>query len=226
MSVKPGIYRHFKGGMYRVIATALDTETEIQNVVYESVVSGQVFTRPLSMFIEEVPEHGPRFQWEAEDLKNISLTGDERKLTYREMLSTLYSQFLRRLLSDLDGREVFGIYMFRRRELKRKIESLASCHLKFNSQSAATVRDTAELMERYVAQASLLGAIEELREDEGNSVEIFCANPDFGGPAQKIACLGDWTNWERREFFGESLEACFEAALAAYRTKRIHQAGV
>ncbi len=63
--LKPGIYKHFKGGMYRVLHVARDSEDrERELVVYQSLDRGGVWVRPLKMFIEEVERDGykgPRF---------------------------------------------------------------------------------------------------------------------------------------------------------------------
>jgi hypothetical protein len=61
MSVVPGIYQHFKGGLYRVIGTARHTETEEIFVVYENF-DGQLWARPEAMFESLVPgTNQPRF---------------------------------------------------------------------------------------------------------------------------------------------------------------------
>ncbi len=65
----PGIYKHFKGGMYHVYGVANNTETNELVVVYSAQYGprfGKLATRPLPMFIEHVekPEfnyRGPRF---------------------------------------------------------------------------------------------------------------------------------------------------------------------
>lgn len=49
------VYRHFKGNLYRVIAVALNTETEEQMVVYQDVVNtDKVFVRSLDNFLSKV----------------------------------------------------------------------------------------------------------------------------------------------------------------------------
>ena len=69
-TVKPGVYRHFKGNIYHVLGVAENTETGELTVVYIPQYGehkGRLANRDLAMFIEEVdrPEHnykGPRFQ--------------------------------------------------------------------------------------------------------------------------------------------------------------------
>ena len=60
-------YRHFKGGEYKVLALAKDSETQEDVVVYQALYGdGQIWTRPVKMFLEnvnrpEIPYTGPRF---------------------------------------------------------------------------------------------------------------------------------------------------------------------
>lgn len=62
-----GIYRHFKGGMYKTICIGRFSETRHEEyVVYQSVELGHIWIRPLSMFLSEVDRpgyRGPRFTW-------------------------------------------------------------------------------------------------------------------------------------------------------------------
>ena len=63
-----GVYRHFKGGRYEVIALATHSETEETMVVYKALYGeGQVWVRPLKMWTETVVFEGktvPRFALE------------------------------------------------------------------------------------------------------------------------------------------------------------------
>jgi hypothetical protein len=63
--LKPGRYRHFKGGEYTVHGTATHSETGEQLVVYTPLYgAGGMWVRPLSMFLETVEHDGvavPRF---------------------------------------------------------------------------------------------------------------------------------------------------------------------
>ncbi|NHN88148.1 DUF1653 domain-containing protein [Acetobacter conturbans] len=65
--IQPGLYRHYKGGLYTVLHTARHSETEEWLVVYRSEAHGTLWVRPLSMWVELVEGH-PRFLLiEAED---------------------------------------------------------------------------------------------------------------------------------------------------------------
>ncbi len=63
MEIVPGIYRHFKGGVYRVVGLARHSETEEPHVVYLAG-DGRLWIRPVAMFLENVEREdysGPRF---------------------------------------------------------------------------------------------------------------------------------------------------------------------
>ena len=61
-----GVYRHYKGGEYRVMGVARHSETEELLVVYQPQYGERDWwVRPLSMFTEQVEIEGrliPRFQ--------------------------------------------------------------------------------------------------------------------------------------------------------------------
>jgi hypothetical protein len=65
--MKAGIYRHFKGGEYRVEGVARHSETGEELVVYTPLYGeGGLWARPLSMFQETVRHEGrlqPRFEY-------------------------------------------------------------------------------------------------------------------------------------------------------------------
>ena len=48
--IKPGLYRHVNGGMYRVLANATHTETGDKLVIYRDETSGKVWAQPYEMF--------------------------------------------------------------------------------------------------------------------------------------------------------------------------------
>jgi len=55
-------FRHFKGGLYRYVCTALDSETQERMVVYQALYGGGKFwVRPEKMFFESVTRDGKTF---------------------------------------------------------------------------------------------------------------------------------------------------------------------
>ncbi len=53
--IKPGIYRHFKGDLYRVVLIARHTETQEMMVVYHALYGEYgFFARPYEMFASPV----------------------------------------------------------------------------------------------------------------------------------------------------------------------------
>lgn len=60
MSVKVGaLYKHYKGGLYRVIALARHSETLEELVVYQSEEGERaIWVRPLEMFVSSAPLQG------------------------------------------------------------------------------------------------------------------------------------------------------------------------
>lgn len=49
-----GIYKHFKGNLYKVLEIALHCETLEEYVVYKSIETGKTWIRPKSEFLSEV----------------------------------------------------------------------------------------------------------------------------------------------------------------------------
>ena len=59
--VKPGRYRHFKGGEYEVIGVARHSETDEEMVVYRALYgAGELWVRPKAMWNETVERDGRR----------------------------------------------------------------------------------------------------------------------------------------------------------------------
>lgn len=64
--VKPGTYKHYKGGEYEVLGVAKNSETLEDVVVYKHPGNelSELWVRPLEMFLENVTVDGkavPRF---------------------------------------------------------------------------------------------------------------------------------------------------------------------
>ena len=61
--IKPGIYRHFKGGMYQVVGVATNSETGEYMVVYRALYDEKgLWVRPASMWTETVERDGQTYQ--------------------------------------------------------------------------------------------------------------------------------------------------------------------
>ena len=57
--MKLGIYEHYSGKRYKVIGEAKHSETLEKMVIYEALYGeGQIWVRPLKMFLEEVELDG------------------------------------------------------------------------------------------------------------------------------------------------------------------------
>ena len=55
--IKPGLWRHYKGGMYEVLFCATHTETEETMVVYRALYGDRkLWVRPASMWFDPIPD--------------------------------------------------------------------------------------------------------------------------------------------------------------------------
>ena len=63
--IQPGLWKHFKGNLYRVMYVALHSETGEEMVVYQALYGQRgMWVRPASMWLEHVERYGysgPRF---------------------------------------------------------------------------------------------------------------------------------------------------------------------
>ncbi len=67
VEIKLGEYEHYKGKHYKVIGVAKHSETQEEMVVYQALYgNGDMWVRPLTMFMEEIEVDGkkkPRFRF-------------------------------------------------------------------------------------------------------------------------------------------------------------------
>ena len=62
IEIKPGLYRHYKGGLYIVEGVARHTENTGEDlVIYESLDTHRLWARPASMWYDKV-DGKPRFE--------------------------------------------------------------------------------------------------------------------------------------------------------------------
>ena len=70
MKIKEGqIYKHFKGELVKIICIAKNSETEEPMVIYNHLSTGEIWARPLDMFISLVdtskyPEANQKYRFE------------------------------------------------------------------------------------------------------------------------------------------------------------------
>jgi len=63
INIPKGIYKHFKGHVYKVIGIAKHSETLEEQVVYVSISDEtDIWVRPATMFLDTVERDGNRFQ--------------------------------------------------------------------------------------------------------------------------------------------------------------------
>lgn len=71
MTIQPGVYRHYKGGLYRVEGMARHSETLEELVIYRALYGeGALWARPAGMWNESVTVNGcvqPRFAYLGEN---------------------------------------------------------------------------------------------------------------------------------------------------------------
>lgn len=63
-ALRPGLYRHFKGGLYRLLGTAFHSETMELMAVYQPQTGESLWVRPAAMWcglVEREGESVPRF---------------------------------------------------------------------------------------------------------------------------------------------------------------------
>ena len=63
MELKPGLYRHFKGNLYRLLYVAKHSETLEPMVVYQALYGEMgIWVRPAAMWNEQVERDGKIYQ--------------------------------------------------------------------------------------------------------------------------------------------------------------------
>lgn len=75
MSIRTGVYRHYKNKLYEVIGVARHSETEEEHVVYRTLYGNRdLWIRPLAMFDESITVDGrpvKRFTWIADSESSL-----------------------------------------------------------------------------------------------------------------------------------------------------------
>ncbi|AZO29304.1 hypothetical protein [Mesorhizobium sp. M1B.F.Ca.ET.045.04.1.1] len=79
------------------------------------------------------------------------------------------------------------------------------------------VQDLLEANNRYQQAGRNWTMLERFREGEGNSITLVCDNPDFNGQANsKVIVCADWTEFQEREFTGDTITQAIANAFAVF----------
>lgn len=90
--------------------------------------------------------------------------------------------------------------------------------IKEELQSRRAIANTGEGVRANDEVLAIVAAIDELRREEGASVEILCDNPDFNGqPNNAVVCIADWTRYQEHRSSGHTLRGALENAVAHKR---------
>lgn len=140
------IYRHFKGGYYIVQSVATVEATGEQVVIYQSLQDGRVWTRPITSFLEPVPEDKPnptgqklRFERVTKFHNQLNLVSTEELV--KELLSREDCPVeLQTSISDKVWREEYlvGRYDMRYIDLEHSYEDFMLTNIFYSLDKAVT----------------------------------------------------------------------------------------
>ena len=136
---KGEIYRHYKGGLYEIVAVAKHTETMEDMVIYQDTqdtVSGCVFACPLNVFLSptdtgKYPDNTPQFCYEPQKdescsiIEFLELHASAEKIEYLEKIRPyITEQFICLAAQSLDFTENEGTLEDRYHALVQYLKTL------------------------------------------------------------------------------------------------------
>lgn len=106
MSIRVGLYQHYKGPYYRVMDVAKHSESEQELVIYRALYGEKgVWARPLSMFTEMIERGGvfkPRFAYLDPQTEVLELAVLDVKAGQESEFEAAFAQ-AQSIISSMDG---------------------------------------------------------------------------------------------------------------------------
>ena len=62
-----GLYKHYKGNLYRVKGFCTHSETGEQLVLYRALADDKLWARPVAMFFDEINQNGQKHRFELQE---------------------------------------------------------------------------------------------------------------------------------------------------------------
>ena len=100
--IKKGIYKHFKGGEYRIVFEAKDSEDKKDIVVYQDVKDEKkIWARPREMFLDEVEVEGKK-------VKRFEYIKEEEKSEFEDLYKRALADYQNLLRQTAKEKEDFS----------------------------------------------------------------------------------------------------------------------
>lgn len=222
-NIAEGIYRHYKGNVYRVLCTARHTDTLDELVVYEYVAfETKQWARPLSMWNEPVMVDGiptPRFQYLANSLEDLDRkpvfklieaiashmetydrTGEDNDLSFYEKTASkviTVSQHAMGLYEDGEDIDEYPL------EMARDIERICDEPAAFIRIPDGDDVNEYSLMERFSCEVPY-----RCQDDLQRALQGKGAFRRFKDTIARLGLLSDWYEYKTAAYRKEAWEWC------------------
>ena len=215
--VTRGLYRHYKGGIYRVLGVATHTERQEQEVIYQSVADNRVWARPVGMFAAVLEDGTPRFEYLGAETADIDLSDIMQNRAATDYLESLYQHFLVKLIDDFDGRVMFGRLVLARSRIREILVALLKKEAQLNAVSSDNVRQLRQLVDQMSSLQDQVQHVTELLETD-ETAEITLRSPKASPDGRiTMSVRGQWSKGKLQVFSGRTLEETLYRATMAMR---------
>lgn len=215
--VQRGLYRHFKGSVYRVMGVAQHTEQAEPLVIYQSLEDSRVWARPVPMFMGLNDAGKPRFEFLGDEVADLDLADLTQNKSSGEYLEALYYHFLRKLTEDFEGQTLFGRLVLKRSRMRQVLGDLLRKEATINEISSDNVRSLRLLVDQKMALESQVQHLMELAESDTTSEVVIRAPKASDSGRVILEVTGEWSRHKKQFFSGRTLEEAAYRAVVAYR---------